>query len=912
MSSFIFSTKNDLKRTFLITDLEQGINHLTFDLESFGCDVTPLYIQDSTALQDALVSIDAIDLLVLFSSGKQDEEEYHKHLKLILSVFPKVKIILISKTFNMRNRLLAYSLGIKTYLLFPYDRFQLQTALLDAYEQDNKKVYKILLVDDHQKTACNTLSFLTEQGFELQVLNDPYLLPETVQAYDCDLLFLRLSAKHFCCQYLHVIKEIEAIKGVSIIVLSDKASCENEDNCLSTHADACLSSPYNPTAMIRLARIHARRSQAAKRNIRRFNAHYAEREREHNVLDIHALVSATDRFGRITYVNDNFCRTSGYSSQELLGNNHRIVKSGVHDAAVYHDIWGTISSGGVWTGEICNKRKDGSFYWVDSTIAAFLDDQGEVYQYISIRKDITHRKSVEKQLRQTIDILERTNEAARIGFWEYTLADKQLVWSNVTKDIHRVPENFRPTVDEAINFYRPGNNRERIQNLFARAVKEHIAYDTELVITSVHGEDIWVRTMGIPDLTGGECTRVYGLFQDITDKKHMMLSLVHAKEEAETANIAKSQFLSQMSHELRTPLNAILGFAQILQDSTSLNQEEMADVGEIYKAGLHLLNLINEVLDLSAVESGRLNFAYESVNIRDIVESCCQLLEPFALKHSIQMDYAIDETLAVKVDKSRFKQILLNLLSNAVKYNKDGGQIRISTHPAEQDMLRVRIEDTGTGLNVEQLRQLFKPFNRLGKEKEGIEGTGIGLALSKSLTELMGGKIGAESRLGEGSAFWIDFPKAHSATSKNRLKHEQSDTEASKSVVPSEDKQQKTILYVEDNPANLRLVENILASREHVRLLTASSPSTAIEIAFEQPIDLVLMDINLPEMSGFDLMALLTSEPALEFKSVPFVAVSADATKENIGKGLASGFTDYLTKPIDIKRFNAMIDRHLA
>ena len=910
MSRIIFSSNKALKRTFLITDLEQGLNRLTFDLESLGCDVTRLFVKDSAALQDALVSIDQVDLLVLFCSGEHDEQEYQERLASIVRMFPQVKIILISKFFNIRNRLIAYDLGISTHLLFPYDRFQLQTALLDAYEQVDQKVYKILLVDNHQKPALDTLGFLAQQSFELELLNDPYALPETVQRYDCDLLFLRLSGKNFCCQYLSVIKEIEAIKGVSIIVLSDKASCENEDNCLSTHADACLSAPYDPLSMVRLARIHARRSQVAKRNIRRFNAHYYEREREHTVLDIHALVSATDRYGRITYVNDNFCRTSGYTSLELLGNNHRIVKSGVHDVTFYKDIWRTIASGGVWTGEICNKRKDGSFYWVDSTIAAFLDEQGEVYQYISIRKDITHRKLAEKKLHQTIDILERTNEAARIGFWEYTLADDRLQWSKVTKAIHGVAESYQPSVDQAISFYRSGNNRDRIQTLFTRALNEHISYDTELVITNFQGEECWVRTIGIPDLTEGVCTRVYGLFQDITDKKHTLLSLVHAKEEAETANIAKSQFLSQMSHELRTPLNAILGFAQILQDSSSLNAEEMADVGEIYKAGSHLLTLINEVLDLSAVESGQLNFAYEAVNIREMVEACCQLLAPLALKRNIQMALEIDDAFVIKVDRGRLKQILLNLLSNAVKYNRDGGQVRIAGYPVEHDMLRIRVEDSGAGLNQAQLAQLFKPFNRLGQEKTGVEGTGIGLALSKSLTELMGGKIGAESHLGEGSAFWLDFPKAYSASTNNSLQQVPSNMASNLGQVQPEDALEKTILYVEDNPANVKLVAHILASRSQLRLLTALSPQEAIEIAFKQAIDVVLMDINLPQMSGFDLMAILKREPA--FKQVPFVAISADATQDNINKALISGFSDYLTKPIDIRRFNTMIDKLLT
>lgn len=906
MSSLIFSTKNELKRTFVITDLDEDLSRLIFDLESMGCDVSRIHVQDNASLNDALMSIDHVELLILFCSGQHEAEVIRQRLQSIKSMFPKVKMIAISREFSIRHRLIAHQLGITHHLQFPYDRFQLRRALQAVYEADEEKRFRLLLVDNYPKSAEPQLEFLRGQGFELEVLADPYQLYHTLQHYDCDLLILRLQGEQFCCQYMNVIREIEVIKGVSIIVLSDKASCDNEENCLSTHADACLSLPYERQSLARQARIFAQRSQQAKRNIRRFNAHYYEREREHFVLDIHALVSATDRHGRITYANDNFCHTSGYSSHELLGNNHSLIKSGLHDRAFYQDMWRTIASGGVWKGEICNKRKDGSYYWVDSTIAGFMDEQGQIYQYISIRKDITNRILAEKQLHQTIDILERTNEAARIGFWEYSLTDMQLYWSKVTRAIHGVPQDYQPTVAEAIDFYRSGNNRERIQSLFNQAVHKHIPYDTELVITNTAGEEIWVRTIGIPELTNGVCTRVYGLFQDITDKKHMLLSLVHAKEAAETANIAKSQFLSQMSHELRTPLNAILGFSQILQDSENLNEDELSDVAEIYKAGTHLLTLINEVLDLSAVESGRLNFSFEPVSIKVVVEECCQLLAPLALKRQIQMECDIDGAYMVRVDRGRLKQILLNLLSNALKYNRDQGRVRVSTELMQDDIIRIRVEDTGAGLSQVQLAELFKPFNRLGKEQDGVEGTGIGLALSKSLTELMGGKIGVESQAGVGSVFWLDFPKAYTTAQNHQSRADKlSDAEARR---PAE--KAKTILYVEDNPANLKLVAHVLSSRENLNLLSALSPQAAIEMALDQPVDLVLMDLNLPEMSGFDLMALLKREQA--FQEVPFVAISADATKTTIVKAIESGFVDYLSKPIDIKRFNTLIDNLLA
>jgi CheY-like chemotaxis protein len=305
-----------------------------------------------------------------------------------------------------------------------------------------------------------------------------------------------------------------------------------------------------------------------------------------------------------------------------------------------------------------------------------------------------------------------------------------------------------------------------------------------------------------------------------------------------------------------------------------------------------------------------LNFNYEPVQLRELTDECLQLLTPLIQKRKIKVHIAIDSAHAVKVDRGRLKQIFLNLLSNAVKYNDDQGAVTLSTYLTESHQLRIEVADSGQGLTREQIKQLFKPFNRLGKEKEGVEGTGIGLALSKSLTELMGGKIGAESEFGHGARFWLEFPLAGSMEKDIASLPRQHDEHAVSDRADSGDKVQKTILYVEDNPANLKLVAHILASRQHIRLLTAMAPQQAIEMALDESVDLVLMDINLPEMSGFDLAALLKREPA--FSKVPFVAISADATKTSMDKAAEAGFIDYLTKPLDIKRFNTLIDSLLS
>ena len=344
-----------------------------------------------------------------------------------------------------------------------------------------------------------------------------------------------------------------------------------------------------------------------------------------DTLDNHAIVSITDKKGNISYVNDKFCELSGYSRDELIGKNHRLLKSDVHSDEFYHDLWTTISHGNVWHGKICNKTKNNANYWVESTISPFLDDKGVPYQYVSIRTDITH--------------------------------------------------------------------------------------------------------------------------------------LLEAKLKAEEASRSKSMFLSSMSHELRTPMNAILGFSQLINIKTKEEDTKQYNQ-EVLNAGEHLLKLINDVLDLSKIESGKLELNISSYSLKDILESCLLMINSNADKISIRIENKIntEEEIMIYVDELRFKQIVLNMLSNAVKYNKENGSITIECFLDENGMLRLSISDTGKGIPLDAQSNIFNPFDRGGQENSNILGTGLGLGISKELIEKMNGTIGFESVDGEGSCFWVNIP----------------------------------------------------------------------------------------------------------------------------------------------------------
>jgi len=394
---------------------------------------------------------------------------------------------------------------------------------------------------------------------------------------------------------------------------------------------------------------------------------------------------------------------------------------------------------------------------------------------------------------------------------------------------------------------------------------------------------------------------------DNSARKRVELELKQAMAAAEKANRAKTDFLSGMSHELRTPLNAILGFAQLMETgSPSPTPLQKQNLDQILKAGWYLLELINEILDLALIESGKVTLSREPVSLGEVMLECRAMIEPQADKRAIRMTFPrFESPHFVNADRTRVKQVLINLLFNAIKYNKPEGAVDVECTLRPPDLIRISVRDTGAGLAPEQLAQLFQPFNRLGRESGTEEGTGIGLMVTKRLVDLMGGAIGAESTIGTGSVFWIELgltgapqlvnPKAGLAT-------------LAPPRVPL-GTPLRTLLYVEDNPANLELVEQLVARRPDLRMLSAADGAIGIELARTCQPDLILMDINLPGISGIEALKILRADPSTA--QIPILALSANAGVRDIEKGLEAGFFKYLTKPIKVDQFMAALDAGL-
>jgi signal transduction histidine kinase len=375
--------------------------------------------------------------------------------------------------------------------------------------------------------------------------------------------------------------------------------------------------------------------------------------------------------------------------------------------------------------------------------------------------------------------------------------------------------------------------------------------------------------------------------------------IIVIQQEANRASEAKTEFLSRMSHELRTPLNAILGFAQLLDMDEHITSQQRGNIEHILKAGDHLLRLVDEVLDIARIESGRMTVSLEPVAVGEVVQEAIDLVLSLAARRGVAISpVACPDDLIAIADRHRLKQVILNLLSNGVKFNHSGGTVSVECSPVS-DEVRIAVTDTGPGIERNDLDRLFLPFERLAAEP-GVEGTGLGLALSKRLVELMGGSIGVDSAAGAGSTFWLRLPVA---------------TEAPRPVphtpaAPVEaEVAGRTILYVEDNLANLKLIETVLA-RRNVKMVASMQGGIGVELAREHRPDLILLDLHLPDLSGIEVLAQLRSHPAT--REIPVIVISADATPGQLTRLKNAGASDYVTKPIDVRRFLQLVDEMLG
>jgi PAS domain S-box-containing protein len=1205
-----------------------------------------------------------------------------------------IPAVVISVRDDLEARLAALRAGACRYLTKPVSATSL-VQLLDALSgRCPPTPYRVLLVDDDPLLLESQALVLESAGMEVCSLAKPMELLDTMAQWSPEVVVLDLHMPEVSGPELAaVLRERDNYLDLPILFLSAETDLQQQLHALNLGGDDFLVKPVAPKHFIEAVAVRARRSRQHGAIRRRLETSLYERQREHLTLNHHAIVSVGDTRGHIIDVNDRFCEISGYSRQELLGKNHRIVKSSLHSPDFYRRMWMTISSGQVWKGEICNRRRDGSHYWVESTITPFLDEAGKPYQYVSIRTDITQLKQAELELKarereltatldstqdgilavspdrrvrfanhrfcqlwgfspeqarkgaperplleqaksmicqgetfsQRMDALYQSREIhhniiefidgrffevfsqpvvdgdaigrvwsfhditesrrtqaqvehykerlrrgqmfANIGTWEWDIQSGDLYWTEriaplfgyrqgevdpsyelfmqavhpddrdsltlairdavendapyeiehrvvwpdgsvrwllergavlrdeqgqpiqmlgVVQDIdvrkrvelalaerehelleaqhlahigswrldlpkeHRVwsdeiyrilgcePGEIMPCAEEitahihpadrtrvdasmahalttgahdiSYRIVRPSGEVRHVHELargernsqgalvrlngtvqditerveaekalresqerftfavegagdgvwdwdipgnviqYSRLYSEMLGYqpeefsrnpetwerdvhpsdlplaterlnaylgnrrknyEVELRIRCKDGHYKWIlcRSTVAERDSAGNPTRVIGIHSDIDSRKQVEAALIQAREEAERANRAKSEFLSSMSHELRTPLNAIIGFGQLLEYEEGLDEDTQDNVAEILTAGRHLLDLINDILNLAKVESGQLAFSPEPVTVAEAVGECLELVRSQAAKRGIQLSMKGLEGALVQADRTRLKQVLLNLLSNAIKYNREQGQVHVTLKAPDAERLQIRVTDTGEGVAPEDHAALFEPFNRLAAEGSAIEGTGIGLSIARRMTELMGGHLEVESELGVGSCFWVELPGEMAQPTFEAFETDETGEAPAEMADPDDYLEHPPVLYIEDNPANLKVVEKLLRDRRRIQLFTAAAPEQGIVLAREQRPALILLDIHMPGLDGFEVLEILREDPGT--RDIPVVAVSANAMPDDIKRAKRAGFNDYLTKPLDITTFLQTLDAYL-
>jgi len=643
---------------------------------------------------------------------------------------------------------------------------------------------------------------------------------------------------------------------------------------------------------------------------------------------------ATDAQGVIQIFNVGAERMLGYDAVDLVD---KITPAGISDAheiilraaALSSEFGSTIMPGfealvfkasrGIEDiYELTYIRKDGSRFPAIVSVTALRDADEKIIGYLLIGTDNTARKQVEAE--QTLlyqrlrDQQFYTRSLIESNIDALMTTDARGIISDINKQMEALTGCTR---DELIGapFKNYFTDPDRAEEAITRVLREGKVTNYELTALARDGKKT-VVSYNATTLYDRD-RRLQGVFaaaRDVTDRKqfeHRLqennIELESAKAAAEKANLAKSEFLSSMSHELRTPLNAVLGFAQLMQSEVpppSLTQTMSID--QILRAGWYLLRLINEILDLAMIESGKLTISLEAMSLTEVLQDCQAMIEPEAHSCGIQMQFLdTDLPFYIYADRTRVKQVMINLLSNAIKYNRNDGNVIVQCEALGDDIVRVNVKDTGTGLTQDQLTQLFQPFNRLGQETTAQEGTGIGLVVTKQLVELMNGVIGVESVVDVGSTFWVEFGSCKMPILNYGTDHihgayasAQTDTDS----VPL----QRTLLYVEDNPANLTLVEHLVARRSDLKLLTAINAFIGVQMVRTLKPDIILMDINLPGISGFDALRLLQEDETT--KNIPVIALSANAMPRDIEKGMDAGFFRYLTKPIRVNEFMSALD----
>jgi PAS domain S-box-containing protein len=563
----------------------------------------------------------------------------------------------------------------------------------------------------------------------------------------------------------------------------------------------------------------------------------------------------------------------------------------------------TDATGAAWAKEYRMIRGDGRTIWIHDQAKLVQDEPGAQRRvWLGVMADTTERKEAEERLRHAEEryrtLIETTPAVAYVDVRDPSAPDgvrAEYLSPQIQRIIGYTPAEFEHDPALWSSLIHP-DDRDRVLTEETRHYETGEPLSQEFRMLAKDGRTVWMRDQGVV-VREGDRSFSQGVLLDITESKTVEEAVL-AREAAERVNRAKSEFLARMSHELRTPLNAILGFGQLLE-SSPLGEDDRDSAHRIVTAGTHLLELVNEVIDISRLEAGRVSLSIEPVSLREVVAACFDQCRPDALKRGVTLDSenGTEETY-VLADRGSLQQVMSHLVRNAVAYNRTGGSVTVSWE-VSGDLIDIRVADTGIGVAPDKVDRLFSPFDRLDADQTSrTPGTGLGLALSKRLVAAMGGTMGVESRPGEGSTFHVELLRTMAP-----LERAEPWLVSERSLEPGGP---RMILYIEDNLANIALVERVIAKRPGIGLLTAQLGGVGLELAQEHHPDLVLLDLNLPDLGGEEVMQRLLADPRTA--DIPIVLLSADTTVSKADRLLAAGAREYVVKPLDVARFLDVID----
>jgi PAS domain S-box-containing protein len=625
-------------------------------------------------------------------------------------------------------------------------------------------------------------------------------------------------------------------------------------------------------------------------------------------FDEHAIVSTTDAAGTILEVNEAFCRISGYSAAELIGQDHRVLNSGFHDRTFWEEMWRSVAAGQTWKREVCNKAKNGMLFWLETTVVPLKDAQGGVVRYMAIRADITNHKLTERALLRQVQVQAQMGQAARVGGWEFDPVTGEAAWTSQMYEIFEVDHDQPPLLAASLACF-PGEGAQTVAGFMKRAAETLEPFDYTLPFITARGRHLWVRGVGQADRREDGSVLLFGALQDITDSHRSRLELVSALKAANAAGQAKTEFLANMSHEIRTPLTAILGFTDLLGEQTGAgptDPERTRTVETIRAAGQHLLTVINDILDLSKIEAGRMTAECTPTSLPCLLSEVDSLLRPGAAGKGLGLTLHVDGSVPVTAvtDPTRLRQVLLNIAGNAVKFT-ESGTVTITVRAEGQGAaarLTADVIDTGPGLTAQHAEALFKPFSQADNSiTRRYGGTGLGLTIGRRLAQMMGGDVTlVRTEIGKGSHFRVAVevgipPGTQWAVSPTL----RCDPRLSPPAAAPGEALRGRILLVEDGPDNQRLIAFHLKKagaqvdaawdgREGIAKIEAAE-------AAGTPYDLIVSDMQMPVMDGYAMTRALRAKGS----TLAIIALTAHAMPEDRARCMDAGCDDYATKPID-------------